>query len=61
MNEAGAEVAAAATDTGGRFVFGDVPSGRHTLVACGYRPGVATLPAGHGHLRQADITLAQPE
>jgi hypothetical protein len=38
-----------------------VTPGRFTLVACGYRPGVAALPAGVGHQRQADITLAQPE
>jgi Carboxypeptidase regulatory-like domain len=60
-NEAGAEVATAAADAGGRFVFGDVPSGRYTLVASGYRPGVAALPAGDARTRQADITLARPE
>jgi hypothetical protein len=38
-----------------------VPSGRYTLVAAGYRPGVATLPAGNGRARQADITLTLSE
>ncbi len=61
VNEAGAEVATAAADTGGQFVFGDVPSGRYTLVASGYRPGLATLPAASTRARQADITLARPE
>ena len=61
VNEAGAEVATAAADTGGQFVFGDVPSGRYTLVASGYRPGVAALPAASTRARQADITLARPE
>ncbi len=61
VNEAGAEVAISAADTGGRFVLGDVPPGRYTLVASGYRPGMAALPAGGGSFRQADITLARPE
>jgi hypothetical protein len=30
-------------------------------VAGGYRPGVATLSAGNGRTRQADITLTLPE
>ena len=61
VNEAGAEVATAAADTGGQFVLGGVPSGRYSLVASGYRPGVAALPAASTRARQADITLARPE
>jgi Carboxypeptidase regulatory-like domain len=61
VNEAGTEVATAAADTGGQFAFDDVPSGRYTLVANGYRPGVAALPAASTRTRQADITLARPE
>jgi hypothetical protein len=60
-NEVGAEVATATADAEGRFTLSDVPSGRYTLVASGYRPGVATLPAGPGRARQADVTLALPE
>ena len=54
-------VVAAAADAHGRFTLSDVPSGRYTLVASGYRPGVASLAAGNGRTRQADITLARPE
>jgi hypothetical protein len=60
-NEVGAEVAAATADAEGRFTLSDVPSGRYTLVASGYRPGVTTLPGGNARARQADITLALPE
>jgi hypothetical protein len=60
-NEVGTEIAAAATGPDGSFTLSDVPSGRYTLVASGYRPGVAALPAGDGRTRQADITLAHPE
>jgi hypothetical protein len=60
-NEVGAEVATATADAEGRFTLADVPSGRYTLVASGYRPGVATLPASNERARQADITLALPE
>jgi hypothetical protein len=60
-NEIGTEVAATTADAEGRFTLSDVPSGRYTLVASGYRPGLATLPAGNGRTRQADITLALPE
>jgi hypothetical protein len=58
-NEVGTEVASAAAD--GRFTLSDVPSGRYTLVASGYRPGVASLATGNGRTRQADITLTRPE
>ena len=60
-NEVGTEVASAAAGADGRFTLSDVPSGRYTLVASGYRPGVASLAAGNGRTRQADITLARPE
>jgi len=60
-NEVGAEVAAATADGEGRFTLNDVPSGRYSLVASGYRPGVTTLAAGNGRARQADITLAPPD
>jgi uncharacterized protein YfaS (alpha-2-macroglobulin family) len=60
-NEVGTEVASAAADADGRFTLSDVPSGRYTLVASGYRPGVASLAAGNGRTRQADITLTRPE
>jgi hypothetical protein len=61
VNQAGAEVAAAATDAGGQYFFSNVLSGHYTIVASGYRPRVAALPAGDGRPRQADITLARPE
>ncbi len=57
----GADASADLLATSGQVIFGDVPSGRYTLVAGGYRPGVAALPAGDGHRRQAGITLARPE
>jgi hypothetical protein len=60
-NEVGTEIAAATADPDGNFTLSDVPSGRYTLVAGGYRPGVATLAAGNGRTRQADITLTLPE
>ena len=60
-NEVGTEVAAATAAPDGSFTLSDVPSGRYTLVASGYRPGVAALPAGNGRTRQADITLTLPE
>jgi Carboxypeptidase regulatory-like domain len=60
-NEVGTEVASAAAEADGRFTLSDVPSGRYTLVASGYRPGVASLAAGNGRTRQADITLTRPE
>jgi Carboxypeptidase regulatory-like domain len=60
-NEVGTEIAATTADPDGNFTLSDVPSGRYTLVAGGYRPGVATLPAGNGRTRQADITLTLPE
>ena len=60
-NEVGTEVASAAAGADGRFTLSDVPSGRYTLVASGYRPGVAALAAGNGRTRQADITLTRPE
>ena len=47
-NEVGTEVASAAADADGRFTLSDVPSGRYTLVASGYRPGVAALAASNG-------------
>jgi Carboxypeptidase regulatory-like domain len=58
---AGAEVAATAADASGQFIFNDVPSGRYTLVASGYRPGVTALHPGDARSRQADITLGPPE
>lgn len=61
VNDAGAEVAASTADADGHFLFSDVPSGRYTLIASGYRPGVATLRAGDDRTRQADITLAAPQ
>jgi hypothetical protein len=60
-NEVGTEVATTAAGPDGSFTLSDVPSGRYTLVASGYRPGVASLPAGNGRTRQADITLTRPE
>ena len=58
-NEAGTEIAAATADPDGHFALSDVPPGRYTLIASGYRPGVALLPAGNGRTRQAaDITLS---
>ena len=60
-NEVGTEIAATTAGQDGSFALSDVPSGRYTLVAGGYRPGVASLPAGNGRTRQADITLTLPE
>jgi hypothetical protein len=60
-NEVGTEVATTVTGPDGTFTVSDVPSGRYTLVASGYRPGVASLPAGNGRTRQADVTLTLPE
>src|ERR1700761_5940423 len=60
-NEVGTEIAAATVGQDGSFALSDVPPGRYTLVAGGYRPGVASLPAGNGRTRQADITLTLPE
>lgn len=61
MSEAGSEAAATAADDEGHFVFTDVPPGRYTLVASGYRPGVTVLQAGGSAARQADIVLSRPE
>lgn len=59
-NEAGTEIAAATAGADGQFALSDVPSGRYTLIASGYRPGVASLPASDGRTQQADITLSLP-
>ena len=59
-NEVGTEVAAATAGADGQFALSDVPSGRYTLIASGYRPGVASLPASDGRAQQADITLSLP-
>jgi hypothetical protein len=56
----GAEAAAAAADAKGQLMFSDVPPGRYTLVASGYRLGVLALSPGDERSRQADIVLAAP-
>jgi len=61
VSESGTEVAATAAGAGGDFTFSDVPAGRYTLVASGYRPGVVALHPGEGRSQQADITLGAPE
>jgi hypothetical protein len=61
VSESGTEVAATTADDRGDFTFSDVPSGRYTLVASGYRPGVAALSPGEARSQQADITLGLPE
>jgi hypothetical protein len=58
---AGAEVAEVVSGADGQFIFNDVPSGRYTLVASGYRPGVIALHPDDDRSRQADITLGPPE
>jgi uncharacterized surface anchored protein len=58
---AGMEVAVTVADANGHFIFNDVPSGRYTLVASGYRPGVTALRPDDARSRQADITLGPPE
>ena len=61
LTRSGVTVTPGAAEYAIDFTFSDVPSGRYTLVAGGYRPGVAALPAGNGRTRQADITLTLPE
>lgn len=61
VSETGTEVAATTADGRGDFMFSDVPAGRYTLVASGYRPGVVALRPGQAGSQQADITLGAPE
>ena len=53
-DRSGRVVASAVTSGDGEFTVAGAPAGS-------YRPGVATLPAGNGRARQADITLTLPE
>lgn len=60
-DETGTEIETTTADEDGQFLFNDVPSGRYTLTAVGYQPGVATLVPGDDRRRRADITLTAPE
>jgi hypothetical protein len=60
-DEAGTEIAALVAGEDGQFLFNDVPSGRYTLTAVGYQPGVTTLVPGDDRRSRADITLTAPE
>jgi hypothetical protein len=61
VDRTGAEVAGTDADAGGNYVFNDVPSGRYTLIASGYRPGVVALNPSDSGSQRADITLATPD